>query len=239
MNVLLRASHIPIIVFVFFGLARGAYLVDFSNMLHRNLANVKRDGKYWLLSYLSNAFLLLSKSYFVWSEMSNYGKALTKIMSCGQFDNLSVYELRQTGKAQFACNISYPTNVNKAVSHLVADWLHKRDVQKFTDRLNRMHGAQSSGSVVQIDYWTNRHVHRYANPKKSWPDGVGNLTTPVMTAVSISRFASMFANYFRLCLLLCSRYNTIYAIKNIVAIEIREKLQLNWKQFLNLCNDEA
>lgn len=44
MNALLRASHIPIIVFVFFGLARGAYLVDFSNMLHRtNLANVKRD----------------------------------------------------------------------------------------------------------------------------------------------------------------------------------------------------
>ena len=45
MNALLRASHIPIIVFVFFGLARGAYLVDFSNMLHRSLANnVKRDG---------------------------------------------------------------------------------------------------------------------------------------------------------------------------------------------------
>lgn len=45
--VLLRASHIPILVFVFFGLARGAYLVDFSNMMqHRNnLANVKRDGK--------------------------------------------------------------------------------------------------------------------------------------------------------------------------------------------------
>lgn len=45
--VLLRASHIPILVFVFFGLARGAYLVDFSNMIqHRNnLANVKRDGK--------------------------------------------------------------------------------------------------------------------------------------------------------------------------------------------------
>ncbi|OTF74513.1 KH domain containing protein [Euroglyphus maynei] len=43
--VLLRASHIPILVFVFFGLARGAYLVDFSNMIqHRNnLANVKRD----------------------------------------------------------------------------------------------------------------------------------------------------------------------------------------------------
>ncbi|KAF7488185.1 IDLSRF-like peptide [Sarcoptes scabiei] len=39
----IRASHIPIIVFVFFGLARGAYLIDFSNMLHRNLANVKRD----------------------------------------------------------------------------------------------------------------------------------------------------------------------------------------------------
>lgn len=44
MNVFLRASHVPIIVFVFFGLARGAYLVDFSSMLHRNLANVKRDG---------------------------------------------------------------------------------------------------------------------------------------------------------------------------------------------------
>ncbi|KAH9412723.1 IDLSRF-like peptide [Dermatophagoides pteronyssinus] len=44
--VLLRKSHIPILVFIFFGLARGAYLVDFSNMIqHRNnLANnVKRD----------------------------------------------------------------------------------------------------------------------------------------------------------------------------------------------------
>ena len=47
--VLLRKSHIPILVFIFFGLARGAYLVDFSNMIqHRNnLANnVKRDGKF-------------------------------------------------------------------------------------------------------------------------------------------------------------------------------------------------
>lgn len=45
MNSLIRASHIPILVFVFIGLARGAYLVDFSTKLHnRNIAsNVKRD----------------------------------------------------------------------------------------------------------------------------------------------------------------------------------------------------
>ncbi len=52
MNYFLRASHVPIIVFVFFGLAKGAYLVDFSNMLHRNMQNVKRDGKFHGRSFL-------------------------------------------------------------------------------------------------------------------------------------------------------------------------------------------
>ncbi|XP_054154433.1 IDLSRF-like peptide isoform X2 [Oppia nitens] len=43
MKMLLRASHVNVIVFVLFGLTRGAYLIDFSHVLHRNLANVKRE----------------------------------------------------------------------------------------------------------------------------------------------------------------------------------------------------
>ena len=42
---LLRASHVNVIAFILFGLARGAYLIDFSRALHRNLANVKREGE--------------------------------------------------------------------------------------------------------------------------------------------------------------------------------------------------
>jgi len=45
MKMLLRASHVNVIVFVLFGLTRGAYLIDFSHVFHRNLANVKREGK--------------------------------------------------------------------------------------------------------------------------------------------------------------------------------------------------
>ncbi|XP_074597561.1 IDLSRF-like peptide [Brevipalpus obovatus] len=45
MKMLLRASHINLIVFVLFGLARGAYLIDFSHVFHRNLANVKREAE--------------------------------------------------------------------------------------------------------------------------------------------------------------------------------------------------
>jgi hypothetical protein len=43
MKMLLRASHVNVIVFVLFGLTRGAYLIDFSHVFHRNLANVKRE----------------------------------------------------------------------------------------------------------------------------------------------------------------------------------------------------
>ncbi len=46
MKMLLRASHVNVIVFVLFGLTRGAYLIDFSHVFHRNLANVKREGKH-------------------------------------------------------------------------------------------------------------------------------------------------------------------------------------------------
>lgn len=42
---ILRASHINVLVFVLFGLAKCAYLIDFSHVLHHNLANVKREGK--------------------------------------------------------------------------------------------------------------------------------------------------------------------------------------------------
>jgi hypothetical protein len=45
MKMLNRASHVNVLIFVLFGLARGAYLIDFNNVFHRNLANVKREGK--------------------------------------------------------------------------------------------------------------------------------------------------------------------------------------------------
>lgn len=54
MKMLLRASHINVIVFVLFGLARGAYLIDFSTVFHRNLANVKREGKFCGISALDS-----------------------------------------------------------------------------------------------------------------------------------------------------------------------------------------
>lgn len=38
-----RAIQVNILVFLLFGLTRGAHLIDFSNVLHRNLANVKRE----------------------------------------------------------------------------------------------------------------------------------------------------------------------------------------------------
>ena len=44
MKMLLLASRVNVIVFVLFGLTKGAYLIDFSRVLHRNLANVKREG---------------------------------------------------------------------------------------------------------------------------------------------------------------------------------------------------
>ncbi len=58
MKMLLRASHVNVIVFVLFGLTRGAYLIDFSHVFHRNLANVKREGK------LQNHKSLLAHLYF-------------------------------------------------------------------------------------------------------------------------------------------------------------------------------
>lgn len=45
MKMLLVASRINLIVFVLFGLTKGAYLIDFNRVYHRNLANVKREGK--------------------------------------------------------------------------------------------------------------------------------------------------------------------------------------------------
>lgn len=40
---ILGTPRVNIFVFVLFGLARGAYLIDFSHVFHRNLANVKRE----------------------------------------------------------------------------------------------------------------------------------------------------------------------------------------------------
>jgi len=54
MKMLLRASHINVLVFLLFGLARGAYLIDFSHVFHRNLANVKREGKATFVNHISN-----------------------------------------------------------------------------------------------------------------------------------------------------------------------------------------
>jgi len=46
MKMLLLASRINLIVFVLFGLTKGAYLIDFNRVYHRNLANVKREGEW-------------------------------------------------------------------------------------------------------------------------------------------------------------------------------------------------
>lgn len=46
---ILGASHINVLVFVLFGLAKCAYLIDFSHVLHHNLANVKREGMFLIL----------------------------------------------------------------------------------------------------------------------------------------------------------------------------------------------
>lgn len=46
MKMLLRASSINVIIFVLFGLAKGAYLIDFSHIYRTNaIGNVKREGK--------------------------------------------------------------------------------------------------------------------------------------------------------------------------------------------------
>ena len=54
MKMLLRASNINVIIFVLFGLAKGAYLIDFSHIYRtNNIGNVKREGKYffWLILF--------------------------------------------------------------------------------------------------------------------------------------------------------------------------------------------
>ncbi|KAI1302324.1 Prohormone-4 [Halotydeus destructor] len=44
MKMLMRAGNVNVLVFVLFGLARGAYLIDFAHVLHRNAAgHVKRE----------------------------------------------------------------------------------------------------------------------------------------------------------------------------------------------------
>jgi hypothetical protein len=46
---LLRASSINVIIFVLFGLAKGAYLIDFTHMYRtNNIGNVKREGEYFV-----------------------------------------------------------------------------------------------------------------------------------------------------------------------------------------------
>ena len=49
MKMLLRASNINVILVILFGLAKGAYLIDFSHIYRTNantIGNVKREGKY-------------------------------------------------------------------------------------------------------------------------------------------------------------------------------------------------
>lgn len=47
MKMLLRASNINVILIVIFGLAKGAYLIDFSHIYRTNaIGNVKREGNF-------------------------------------------------------------------------------------------------------------------------------------------------------------------------------------------------
>lgn len=54
LKMLLRASsNINVILIVLFGLAKGAYLIDFSHIYRTNsIGNVKREGEYILLFLL-------------------------------------------------------------------------------------------------------------------------------------------------------------------------------------------
>ena len=58
LKMLLRASsNINVILIVLFGLAKGAYLIDFSHIYRTNtIGNVKREGEYNLLFFALTKF---------------------------------------------------------------------------------------------------------------------------------------------------------------------------------------
>ena len=164
---LLLASRINLIVFVLFGLTKGAYLIDFNRVYHRNLANVKREGKWCTVSSFKHFFLFYSFIHSSSSQLSVLSFIAATIFP-HQLARFPVYLVLQVLHLK---HFHFHSETFSCFIWSNASWVRQDASDEITQVLSHIEVVSVPVNLNIINEQTHTHIHsqiKHINDAERW-----------------------------------------------------------------------